>query len=122
MNKKQDLVTYEEFQKALKTVNDYKQKVKEHYDYIKKEAEGVSKFVNVTKETILEESNVSTRLINILICGYEKWNIGKINRKSQIKELDGLSMSDFLKLRVAGKKSLEELKELCFYAGINLTK
>jgi hypothetical protein len=38
----------------------------------------------------------------------------------KISELSKISISKYLKCRNAGKSTLKELKELCFYAGISL--
>ena len=45
--------TYKEFQDALKIVNKYKYQMEEHYRDIAKQCKGVSRFVNITKETKL---------------------------------------------------------------------
>lgn len=113
-------ITYEQFQEALKIVNEYKTQLEEHYKIAKKEIEGISKFANVTKETLIFDTDISIRLLNILRCNGDKLNIEWLDRNSNIKELEGLSMSKFLQCRIAGKKGLQELKELCFYAGVKL--
>jgi len=113
-------ITYEQFQGALKVVNEYKTQLEEHYKAAKKQIEDIPKFANVTKETLIIDTNISVRLLNILRSNGDKLNIEWLNTNSTIKELEGLSMTKFLQCRIAGKKSLQELKELCFYAGIKL--
>ena len=113
-------ITYEQFQEALNIVNEYKTQLEEHYKIAKKEIAGISKFANVTKETLIFDTDISIRLLNILRSNGDKLNINWIDSKSPIKELEGLSMSKFLQCRIAGKKGLQELKELCFYAGVKL--
>lgn len=113
-------ITYEQFQESLKIVNEYKTRLEEHYNTVIKEHEDISKFANVTKETLISDTEVSVRLCNILIQNQDELNIGGFYRNSTIKELEGLSMSKFLQCRVAGKKGLQELKELCFYADVKL--
>lgn len=113
-------ITYEQFQEALKVVNEYKTQLEEHYKTTKKQIEGISKFANVTKETLIFDTDISIRLLNILRSNGDKLNIEWLDRNSTIKQLEGLSMSKFLQCRIAGKKGLQELKELCFYAGVKL--
>jgi hypothetical protein len=36
--------------------------------------------------------------------------------------MEGMSMRSFLKCRNVGKETLKELQELCFYAGVTLSK
>jgi len=112
-------ITYEQFQEALKIVNEYKTQLKEHYKIVKKEIEGISKFTNVTKKMKLYDTDISVRCWNILRSNYDKLGINN-NREMKLSELSKLSMSKFLQCRMAGKKTLQELKELCFYADVKL--
>ena len=112
-------ITYEQFQEALKIVNEYKTQLEEHYKIAKKEIEGISKFANVTKETKLYDTDLSVRCLNILRANDDKLGINA-NWEMKLKELSKLSMSKFLQCRIAGKKTLQELKELCFYADVKL--
>jgi DNA-directed RNA polymerase alpha subunit len=112
-------ITYEQFQDALKIVNEYKTQLEEHYKIAKKEIEGISKFANVTKETKLYDTDLSVRCLNILRANDDKLGINT-NWEMKLKELSKLSMSKFLQCRIAGKKTLQELKELCFYADVKL--
>ena len=68
-------ITYEQFQEALKIVNEYKTQLEEHYKIAKKEIEGISKFANVTKETKLYDIDISTRCRNILGSNNDKLGI-----------------------------------------------
>lgn len=112
-------ITYEQFQDALKIVNEYKTQLEEHYKIAKKEIEGISKFANVTKETKLYDTELSVRCLNILRANDDKLGIN-VNWGMKLSELSKLSMSKFLQCRIAGKKTLQELKELCFYADVKL--
>ena len=112
-------ITYEQFQDALKIVNEYKTQLEEHYNIAKREIEGISKFSNVTKETKLYDTGLSVRCLNILRANDEKLGINS-NWEMKLEELSKLSMSKFLQCRIAGKKTLQELKELCFYADVKL--
>lgn len=112
-------ITYEQFQEALKIVNEYKTQLEEHYKIAKKETEGISKFANVTKETKLYDTGLSVRCLNILKANGDKLGINT-NWDMKLEELSKLSISKFLQCRIAGKKTLQELKELCFYANVKL--
>jgi hypothetical protein len=68
-------ITYEQFQDALKIVNEYKTQLEEHYKIAKKEIEGISKFANVTKETKLYDTDLSVRCLNILRANDDKLGI-----------------------------------------------
>jgi hypothetical protein len=112
-------ITYEQFQEALKIVNEYKTQLEEHYKIAKKEIGGISKFANVTKETKIYDTALSVRCLNILRANDDKLGING-NWEMKVEELSKLSMSKFLQCRIAGKKTLQELKELCFYADVKL--
>jgi DNA-directed RNA polymerase alpha subunit len=112
-------ITYEQFQDALKIVNEYKTQLEEHYKIAKREIEGISKFANVTKETKIYDTDISVRCLNILRENGEKLGIN-CDWDMKLEELSKLSMSKFLQCRIAGKKTLQELKELCFYADVKL--
>ncbi|MEX0595864.1 MAG: hypothetical protein WD512_05120 [Candidatus Paceibacterota bacterium] len=113
-------ITYEQFQEALKIVNEYKTQLEEHFKVVKKEVEGVSKFAKYDSETLLSETDCSVRLFNILRANEDKLGIN-INQEFKLKDLNNLSIRKFLQCRIAGKKGLQELKELCFYAGAELS-
>lgn len=112
-------ITYEQFQDALKIVNEYKTQLEEHYKIAKKEMEGISEFANVTKETKLYDANLSVRCLNILRANDDKLGIN-VDWEMKLSELSKLSMSKLLRCRIVGKKTLQELKELCFYADVKL--
>lgn len=109
-------ITYSQFQDALKVVNEYKKQLEEHYKSVKEEADSISKFAKCNPDTFLYDTYCSVRLLNILRANYEELDI----KGDRLKDLNGLSMKKFLQCRIAGKKTLEELKELCFYAGVKL--
>lgn len=112
-------ITYEQFQEALNIVNEYKTQLEEHYKIAKREIEGISKLANVTKETKLYDTEASVRLLNILRENDEKLGIN-CNWDMKLEELSKVSMSKFLQCHMAGKKTFQELKELCFYANVKL--
>ena len=117
------MITYKEFQKALTIVNDYKNQIGEHYKQIEKQLNYVHKFSNVTKETDLWDTGLSTRSINAL---HQLLNVNKIpiyaREKYKVKPLEGKKISDIKNLRNLGNKSVNEIKEMCFYADVKLSK
>ena len=113
-------ITYAQFQDALKIVNEYKTQLEYHFEDVKKEIEGISKFSKYNSETLFYDTDCSVRLFNILKANDDKLGI-TVNWETKLKDLNGVSMSKFLQCRVAGKKTLEELKELCFYSGVELS-
>lgn len=113
-------ITYAQFQDALKIVNDYKTQLEEHFKNVKKEIGGISKFAKYNSETLLYDTDSSVRLLNILKANHDRLGI-TVNWETKLKDLNGVSKSKFLQCRRAGKKTLEELKELCFYSGVELS-
>ncbi len=112
-------ITYKEFQEALKIVKKYKIQLQKDYDIAKNEMKNISKFLNVTKETKIYNSGLSQRCLNILKGNEDKLGI-EINRESKVSELLNLSITKFSECRIAGKMSVDELKELCFFTDIKL--
>lgn len=113
------MITYNEFQKALKIVNEYKTQLETHFKEVAKEVNSVGKFVNVNAEMKLYDTDCSVRLLNIIKANDDKFGID-CNWETKISELSKISMGKFLQCRCAGKGALQELKELCFYAGVSL--
>lgn len=113
-------ITYKQFKQAIKIVNEYKRQLEEHYKNVNNELDGELKFVNVKKETLIYETEISNRLLRIIIQNCNKINISQINSSSSVEQLSGLSISKFLQCRLVGKKTLQELKDLCFYADVKL--
>lgn len=116
------MVTYDEFKKAQEIVEKYmEQRLKRatYFKELKKEIEekGVSKFTYVNKEMSINDTFTSIRLTNILRANSDMqsgyWDM-------KIKDLENISMTQFLRYRGAGKEMLRELKELCSYAGVSL--
>lgn len=81
--------------------------------------ENISKFANITKGASLCDTNISTRLFNILATNKVKLGINYY-RGIKVEELPEFSISNFLQCHNAGEESLKELKEFCFYTGIKL--
>ena len=80
----------------------------------------VSKFVNVTKETQIKKLWLSSRL-RFFICSYECYEKGVcLDTDSKVKDLSKISLQKAMRARCVGKKTLQELKDLCFYAGVEM--
>lgn len=108
-------ITYEQFQEALKIVNNYKYQIEKHYNQVQKEYKEIGRFIDVTKETrIMDIDNIDVRTLNCLKAGeYLDWD-------TKVKDFEKVKISELIKLRNFGKKSLQEIKEICFYAGVKL--
>lgn len=113
-------ITHSQFQDALKIVNKYEAQLKEHYNSVKREVDNIPKFAKCDPETNLFDTGCSTRLRNILLANRDRLGI-ETSGDFKLKHLNGVSMREFLQCRIAGKKTLEELEELCLYAGIKLS-
>lgn len=124
----QRVITYAQFQEALIIVNEYKTQLEDHLEFVKKETNNVSRLLNYrlhnyNHNTLLIDA-ASFRLINILRSNDDKLDLNfKYNdlSKVKLKELRGISMSKFLQCRCAGKMALQELKDLCYYAGVEMS-
>jgi hypothetical protein len=113
------MITHDEFQKALKIVNEYKIQIETLSKEVSKEVNSIGKFANVNAEMKLCDTNCSVRLLNIIRAN-EKY-LGLTNCfYITIGELSKISIFKFLKCRGAGKGALQELKELCLYAELSL--
>lgn len=120
-----ETISYEQFQEALRTVQDYKKQVEELHKEAEAALKSIHKFAHVTKETSLYDSGCSVRLQNVLIGelmtgNNARWWTYDERRTTKLGELSRVSVSKFLKARLSGKKTMAELKELCFYADIEL--
>ena len=75
----------------------------------------VSKFVNINLNTKILSTNISGRLVNILL------GIGVNVYDTEIHELQNVSVSEFQRFgRGVGVGMFEELIDLCFQAGVKL--
>lgn len=130
----EQLLTYTEWIKRRGLLNDVSCKlivkkyidrqfhIEEHFKSVDKEVDSISKYANFNPDTLLlYDTECSVRLYNILIANKEKLGI-ETDSAIKLKDLNGLSMSKFLRCRNAGKKALEELKDLCFHSGVKLMK
>lgn len=113
------MITYKQFQKALNTVKKYQAQEEARVNKINTEVSSALKFLNL--DTILYDTNISVRLLNILQSSSAEQHLGiRINGSTKIKEFSKISISKFMKIRNSGKKSLKELQEFCTNSGITL--
>jgi len=77
-----------------------------------------SKFKGVTKDTnIFFDSGISVRCLNIIKGNYDKLNI---DGDSKVSDLANFGIIDFYKIPGAGRKTCNEIRELCFFADVKL--
>ncbi len=113
------MITYEEFQKALKIVQGYKQQIGNHYKTVSNEVESISKFIDVSPETEIVDTQLSIRTKNLLLGQYRE-DLGLVNGWAKIKDLEVISIKKMRGYRGFGSRSINEIKELCYYAGVKL--
>ena len=87
--------------------------------YFKSQVIPTSKFANLSREVRLYDADLSIRCLNVFLANKDKLGI---DLRHKVKDLSCLSIRKFLSCRNAGKGTLEELKELCFYAGVQLLR
>jgi len=114
------MITHDEFQKALKIVNEYKIQIETISKEVSTEVKSIGKFANVNAEMTIWDIDCSVRLLNIIKANGKYLGLGIDSYKINIGELSKISIVKFLQCRGAGKGALQELKELCFYAGLSL--
>lgn len=107
--------TYEDFKKALKIVNDYKNEIESHYKEVERKHKEINRFASVTKETkLMDIEYLEVRTLNCLRSG------DYLDRETKVKDFESVKISELKRLRNFGSKSLQEVKEICFYAGVSL--
>jgi len=116
-----DEITDKQFQDALKILNKYNMQLDEKIR-VQKILDEKLKFVNCNEETILIDCNLSVRFLGLILRYKEEMGLGEEGHSHHIKlkKFNGLSISKFSEFRGVGKKTVEELKELCFFAGVKL--
>lgn len=107
------MVSYEEFLKALQVINEYKLQVETDYVRLKNHCKSKDVFFEVpTKETLIFDTEISVRALNVLHAN------GFIEKK--IGDFENYTINDLCKMRNMGKKTLDEIKELCYLCGFSL--
>ena len=105
--------TREEYLSALKIVATYKDQLATHYEEVEKECKEVNRFLGVTKDTLLSQYGLlEVRTLNAL----KSADVGLI----KVGDLEGTEIKFLRRLRCFGAKSLQEVKELCYFTGVNL--
>ena len=103
-----DMIIKSKYETALKIVNKYKLQQ--------------SKFYSVTPDTRLFDANISTRLLNIIHWNRKSFGVEKKEGLSNVKvsDLSKIPITQISSERNAGKKTIEEFKELCICAGVTV--
>jgi DNA-directed RNA polymerase alpha subunit len=107
------MITYEEFLNAVEVINNYKKQVEE--DYIRLKNVSQNKYITYdypNKNTLIKDSDLSVRALTVL----HQNNL--IDKK--IKDLSNYSITDLLKFKNMGKRTLNEIKMLCHLCGFSL--
>lgn len=104
------MITREEYNRALKIIKEYRTQLDNHYQEVNNDFNSLNKFYDVNKETRIVDTDCSVRTLNII----------KMMDIDKISDFSTISISDMKKHKNFGKKTLEEVKEMCFYAGVDL--
>lgn len=119
------MITEKQFLKALEIVNNYKIQVNAQFNKMDTELT-INNFslLPVNKSTLLKDADLSIRAINCLkaICDYGNVpNCKDITfDEVEIGHFEGMKLIDFQRYRNIGKKSLVEIQEYFFQAGVVL--
>lgn len=111
-------ITRKEFEKAIKLITDYEVQMREDVHEFKKRIITVHKFAGVIPDDLLLDTDISVRVINqlkgFLSCYYTD---DKGFSDTTVKDLSEISIQELTRGRNIGRKTIEEIQELCFYAG-----
>lgn len=117
-------ITYEEYQEALKVIRQYKSQIDELQKDVSNQINDVRGFSEYHHETLFNDINISIPLYNAL------WSFIKNEtnikafidfRDLRLKHLNGvISIKKMSGYRRVGKKTIEELIELCHFSDIKL--
>ena len=121
------MITKEEFLKALEVVNNYKIQVTTQFEEMKKDLDKKSfSHLSITKETPINDADLSIRALNALRANSDKFESIKELRwdwkkcEVTVGHFEGLKKSDLYGFRNIGKKSIDEIERMFFEAGIVL--
>ena len=104
-------ITQKEYNKALQLCYEYKEQLRiEYHGAYANYKEVTIKHINVTPESSISATDLSVRAYNAL----------RYDDVHFVKDIAKYSIKDLLRFRNLGKKSLEEIKELCVNVGIKL--
>lgn len=109
-------ITYEQFKEAFQVVRDYHKQVSEPYKEAQKALKSIHRFGDVTKETLIRDV-CSVRVRNILCCCR---SLNPYGFEIKVGDLSKLSEEELSRVRNFGTRMMAEIKQLCFYAGVQL--
>lgn len=102
------MISYDEFLKALQIINEYKLQVETDYIRLHNHCKSKQIFFNVpTKESHIYECDISVRTVNAL----------RANNFEKIGDFENYKISDLFKLKGITKRTIDEIKELCYLSG-----
>lgn len=117
--KEKKYITKKDFRDALRVIINYKKQIGENPNIDEDELRLIPKHIGYNRNTLLYNTECSQRLLNILYQYKDDFNIN-ISRETRLKDLGDLSLSEFSNKRNAGKKTINELRDLCLYSGVKL--
>lgn len=104
------MITYKQFLAAALIVNEYRLQTEANASRFKALTKVKDLLLNIpTRETLIKDANLSVRALNALK------NEGLDTKR--IGDLDNYRISDLSAMPSMGKKSIEEIKDLCFLCG-----
>lgn len=124
-------ITYQQYSKAIEIVEGYYSQMKQHFKEVESKRKSIGPFIGVTKETrLIDIENISVNLLNIAphVLYTEKlsganwmskeWKDFRLNLT--VNDLSNATIREWMSARNFGKKRMEEVKELCYCAGVEL--
>lgn len=109
------MVTYKEFLKALETVKKFKEQISDLHIDVEDKVGAISKFVSVDQDTKIYRLPLSPRAMNVLK------KMDQIDLlEGTTKDLANLSLKELSRTKDAGRKTIDEIKELCLFANLKM--
>jgi len=109
------MISYFEFLEALSTIRKFKKQVPSLYKEMEEEVNAISKFVYFDKNTKISQLPLSTRALKVLK------SMDHIDlEEGRTQDLAGLSLKELLSTKNAGRRTVDEIKELCLFANLKM--
>jgi len=113
-------ISHQEFLVAKEIILNYLLQLNKKYDEAQNTLNKLGDVGRTSKDSLLKNAPMSATLYNRLRYNCDWLKMGENWHQITVNDLSKVSETDFLKVRNVGKKTLAELKELCFWVGISL--
>jgi hypothetical protein len=106
------MISRKDFLSALKIVNDYKKQLKNELDSISDYTATIPNPVFIINDTLIQDVNISSRLMNVLINNRDKLDVSYLTIDSPVSVLSSISYAKLLECKNLGDKTAKEFKSI----------